>query len=184
MRYRIAVLTLGFAALTAACTTTSGTPATAPPVPETLATTTTQLATTTTTAAGAEAITTTTIDRLSEIQAIYEDLEHRRLQAIYDQDEAAFRGVYANEEYLLESLPLLEAIAFLTSPGLYPVQVIEILTDDGGCISAIVRTDLTAITEGGRLAEKQQTIQWQKNAWGISYTGEDWSCVGPHPLSG
>jgi hypothetical protein len=183
MRYRIAALTLGFVALTAACTTANGTPATAPSVPETLATTTAPPPTTIPVVVTTE-ITTTTVDRLSEIEAIYEDLEHRRLQAIYDQDEDAFRSVYANDQYLQESLPLLEAVAFLTSPGLYPVRVLEVLADEEGCISAIVRTDLTAITEGGRLAEKQQTIQWQEAAWGISYTGEDWSCVGPHPLSG
>jgi len=184
MRYRIAVLTLGFAALAAGCTTASGTPATAPSVPETAPTTTLTLPSTTATAPAIATTTSTTLDRLSEIQAIYEDLEHRRLQAIYDQDEDAFRAVYANEEYLQESLPLFEAVVFLTNPGRYPVQVLEILTDHEGCISAVVRTDLTGITEGGQLAEKQQSIQSQENAWGISYTGEDWSCVGPHPLSG
>ena len=185
MHYRIVALAFGLAALTAACTTASGAPATAPSEPDTVPTTTSTAPITTTTIAPATTTPATTLpDRLSEIQAIYEDLEHRRLQAIYDQDEEAFRSVYANEEYLQESLPLFDAIVFLTSPGLYPVQVIEILTDEDGCISAIVRTDLTAVTEGGQLAQKQQTIQWQETAWGISYTGEDWHCVGPHPLSG
>ncbi|MEN8239465.1 MAG: hypothetical protein ABFR53_09715, partial [Actinomycetota bacterium] len=133
MRNGIAALTLGFAALAASCTTVDGTPATAPSVPETLPTTTTTLPATTTTAP----ITTTTVDRISEIQAIFEDLEHRRLQAIYDQDEDAFRSVYANEEYLRESLPLFGLIEFLASPGLYPVRVLEVLTDEEDCISAI-----------------------------------------------
>jgi hypothetical protein len=180
MRYRIAFLALTFATFTAACTTTNGTPATAPSVPDTAPGTTT-LSTTTTTVA---LTTTTTVDRVAEIQAIYEDLEHRRLQALYDQDEAAFRSVYANEEYLQESLPLFGAIVFLANPGLYPVQLLEIVTDEEACISAIVETDLTGITEGGRLAEKHQAIEWHEDGWGISYTGEDWDCVGPHPLSG
>jgi hypothetical protein len=181
MHYQIAALVLAFSALAAGCTTASGTPATAPSVPKTVPTTATAATATTTTMVLA---TTTTVDRLAEIQAIYEDLEHRRLQAIFDQDEEAFRSVYANEEYLQESLPLFDAILFLASPGLYPVRILEILTDEEDCISAIVQTDLTAITEGGRLAEKQQTIQLRDAGWGISYTGEDWNCAGPHPLSG
>lgn len=39
------------------------------------------------------------MDRVAEIQAIFQELEVRRLQAIMDQDEEAFRAVFANEEY-------------------------------------------------------------------------------------
>jgi ABC-type transport system substrate-binding protein len=180
MHYRIAALVLALAALAAGCTTATGTPATAPPLPEPVPATPGTLPPTTTTTVA----TTTTVDRLAEIQAIYEDLEHRRLQAIFDQDEEAFRSVYANVEYLRESLQLFDTIVFLESPGLYPVQVLEIITDEANCVSAIVQTDLTAITEGGQLAVKQQAIQLKETGWGISYTGEDWNCVGPHPFSG
>ena len=181
MRHRIAALVLGFAALAAGCTTATGTPATAPTIPVTLAPTTTVPPPTTTTVTLA---TTTTVDRLTEIQAIFEDLEHRRLQAIYDQDEAVFRSLYANEEYLSASLLLFDAILFITEPGLYPVQVVEVVSDNESCVSVIVRTDLTGITEHGSLGEKQQTIELVGTGWGISYTGEDWDCAGPHPLSG
>ena len=74
-----------------ACTTVGSTPATAPPITEAANTTSTSTTTTTMTAP------TTTLDRLTEIQAIFQDLEVRRLQAIMDQDEEAFRSLFAND---------------------------------------------------------------------------------------
>ena len=183
MRYRIAALTLGFAALTAACTTAGGTPATAPPVPETLATTTTTPPPATTPVVVATEITTTTVDRLSEIQAIYEDLERRRLQAIYDQDEAAFRSLYANEEYLLLELEAFGVVK-VTDPSGLSMSVIEITRDNTSCIAAVVRIDATTAFVGGSSYETTIVLEGLDTGWGYSWVGEDWECDGSHPLSG
>ncbi|MEN8234948.1 MAG: hypothetical protein ABFR89_08530, partial [Actinomycetota bacterium] len=78
----------------------AGTPAT---VPETVATTTTAAVTTqppSTTATTTTQATTTTVDRVAEIEAIFQDLEERRLQALYDGDVEAFKSLFANEEYM------------------------------------------------------------------------------------
>jgi hypothetical protein len=182
MRYRIAALTLGFAALTAACTTASGTPATAPSVPETLATTTTQLPTTVFVVVTTE-ITTTTVDRLSEIQAIYEDLEHRRLQAIYDQDETAFRSLYANDEYLLLELEAFGVVKVIDPSGL-SLSVVEVARDDTGCIAAVVRIDATTAFDGGSSYETTIVLEVLDTGWGYSWVGGEWECDGLHPLSG
>jgi hypothetical protein len=183
MRYRIAALTLGFAALTAACTTASGTPATAPSVPETLATTTTQLPTTVFVVVTTE-ITTTTVDRLSEIQAIYEDLEHRRLQAIYDQDEDAFRTLYANDEYLERSMQVYDTIRVLHIPSHVKQNVMETLADTDTCIAALIGFDTREVFEGGGIGESIHVIEKKPDGhWGLSWVGTGWICDGPHPFS-
>ena len=92
----VAVLTV----VVAACSS-SGTPATTP-VPDTTTTTVSTIpptSSTTTTEA-----TTTTVDRLVEIEAIFQDLEERRLQALYDGDREAFRALFANDEYMERSM--------------------------------------------------------------------------------
>ncbi|MFV1970526.1 MAG: hypothetical protein ACC683_05920, partial [Acidimicrobiia bacterium] len=94
MQTRLAVVVVASILVLGACTTVGNSPATAPPATEPPVTTSTSTATTTTTLA-----TTTTLDRMAEIQAIFQDLEVRRLQAIMDQDEEAFRSVFANAEY-------------------------------------------------------------------------------------
>jgi hypothetical protein len=124
------------------------------------------------------------MDRLAEIQAIFEDLERRRLQAIYDQDEDAFRSVYANEEYLERSMVLMDIVEFLQPPTDYQILVLDILSDNDECITAIVETNLEGVIDQGSRATKQQSVEMVNNVWGISYVGEDWACVGPHPLSG
>jgi hypothetical protein len=182
MRYRIAALTLGFVALTAACTTANGTPATAPSVPETLATTAAPPPTTTPVVVTTE-ITTTTVDRLSEIQAIYEDLEHRRLQAIYDQDEDAFRGLYANEDYLLLELEAYSVVK-VTDPDGMSLSVITLAKDTPSCIAAVVRIDATTAFVGGAPYETTIVLEGLDSGWGYSWVGGEWECVGSHPLSG
>ena len=90
---RMAVLLL----VVAGCSTT-GIPATVPPslppTATTVATTTTTLSPTTTTTAA----TTTTVDRVAEIEAIFQDLEERRLQALYEGDKETFKSLFANKE--------------------------------------------------------------------------------------
>ncbi len=103
----VAVLTVA-----AAACTTEAIPATTPP--STSATTTTVTptvppATTTTTTVA----TTTTLDRLVEIEAIFQDLEERRLQALYEGDREAFQSLFANEEYMERSMGAFEVVEFV-----------------------------------------------------------------------
>ena len=184
MRYRIAALTLGFAAFTAACTPTSGTPATAPPVPGTLATTTTQLATTTSTATVAEAITTTTIDRLSEIQAIYEDLEHRRVNALWSTDRDSFVSLFVDNAYKEESLRALDVV----EPGDPPRLCIDssrVIKDEPGCLVFVEST--TIADSENPPTEHTVTLQPTQDGGGYAYVSDGpggWLCTEPHPLSG
>ncbi len=92
----VAVLTV----VVAACSS-GGTPATTPKSVTTTTTSTTVPASASTTTTEA---TTTTLDRLAEIQAIFQDLEERRLQALYDGDREAFRALFANDEYMERSM--------------------------------------------------------------------------------
>lgn len=180
MLTRVSLAMVAFGVVIAGCTTTSNAPATAPPTTE-ISSPTTALppapAMTTTT------VTTTTVDRVAEIAAIFEDIERRRLQAIFDQNEAAFRALYANTEFLRQSLQLFELVIFLASPANADVTVTHILADSVDCVTAVVVTDLTGITVGGGAAGKQQTLEYTSEGWGISYVGEDWACDGPHPFS-
>ncbi|MEN8239167.1 MAG: hypothetical protein ABFR53_08210, partial [Actinomycetota bacterium] len=147
--------------------------------PETLPTTTTTLPTTTTTAP----ITTTTVDRISEIQAIFEDLEHRRLQAIYDQDEDAFRNMYANDEYLQVELEAFDVVNVMDPNGL-SLSVVDVLKDNKSCIAAVVRIDASTAFEGGTSYVATIVLEEVETEWGYSWVGEEWGCDGPHPLSG
>ncbi|MDK1011588.1 MAG: hypothetical protein QGM48_11095, partial [Actinomycetota bacterium] len=104
MSSRLAVLVVASALGVGACTTTGSTPATTPPITAPPATTTTSTPVPSTTSV---VETTTTLDRVAEIQAIFQELEVRRLQAIMDQDEEAFCAVFANEEYEERSVVLL-----------------------------------------------------------------------------
>ena len=180
MRYRIAALMLGFAALAAGCTTASGTPATAPSVPETLAPTTTTSPPTTTVAPA----TTTTIDRLSEIQAIFEEIELRRLRAIYDQDEKAYRAVFANQGYMERSLEVLTLVEFIHAPERVKQEIVRTITDTDDCIAALIRFDNTGMLVGGGEGESIHVVELRPDgSWGLSYIGTGWTCDGPHPFS-
>jgi hypothetical protein len=74
--------------LLASCTTTESNPATTPTTGPTTTTT-------------APPTTTSAPDRLAEIQAIFQDLEERRLDALYRGDVEAFSALFANEAYLV-----------------------------------------------------------------------------------
>ena len=184
MHYRIAALTLGFAVLAAACTTANGTPATAPSVPETAPPTTTTLPTTLPTTTSTVPATTTTVDRLTEIQAIYQDLENRRVQALWSGDEKSFSSLFVDTPYKEESLRALD----LVEPGTPPVlviEVLEILTDGPDCL---VFVELSTVNESsGSPDQRTVTLQPLGEGWGYAYVSEDpggWQCTEPHPLSG
>ncbi|MGB9358543.1 MAG: hypothetical protein WCC01_08305 [Acidimicrobiia bacterium] len=170
----VAVLTVA-----AAACTTEAIPATTPP--STSATTTTVTptvppATTTTTTVA----TTTTLDRLVEIEAIFQDLEERRLQALYEGDREAFQSLFANEEYMERSMGAFEVVEFVREP-IVEIEVVSVLHDSGSCI-AVVRVFHRVDT--GQTAEQTiGVIEDNGEGWGMSYVGEGWACDGPHPFS-
>ncbi|MFO7700436.1 MAG: hypothetical protein R6W79_07520, partial [Acidimicrobiia bacterium] len=126
--------------------------------------------------------TTTTLDRVAEITAIFEDLERRRLDAIYSGDVEAFTSLFADTPYLERSL----AVFDIVEPGDPPsisVEVIEILRDDDECLA--IHYD--AVTSTGE-ALGAATVVLQPTASGYAYLFTNdgrggWVCDGPHPLS-
>jgi uncharacterized membrane protein YjjP (DUF1212 family) len=100
----VAVLTV----VVAACSS-GGTPATTPTSVTTTTTSTSVPPSSSTTTTEA---TTTTVDRVAEIEAIFQDLEERRLQALYDGDREAFQALFANDEYMERSLALFDLVDF------------------------------------------------------------------------
>jgi len=183
MKIRLAVVVLASIVELGACTTVGNSPATAPPItasPVTASTATASTTVTTTTAPG----TTTTVDRIAEIQAIFQDLERRRLQAIMDQDEEAFRAVFANAEYEERSMVLMDDVTVLNASAA-AVAITEIFIDSPGCIAVAAVVDAShSILNGGVGAESDHVVQMEAGSWGISWVGEGWRCDGPHPFSG
>jgi hypothetical protein len=166
----------------AGCTST-GTPAT---VPSSLpATTTTAVVTTTTLppSTTTTAATTTRVDRVADIEAIFQDLEERRLQALYEGDEEAFKSLFANNEYMQRSLALFDLVEFVadwTSPD---ISVLDVLADLPTCIAVVTEADHSVVSPAGGIARGIEVIELVEGIWGISYAGEGWACDGPHPFS-
>ncbi len=161
-----------------ACTTVGNSPATAPPITEAPTTTSTTVTTTTVLE------TTTTVDRIVEIQAIFQDLERRRLQAIMDQDEEAFRAVFANEEYEERSMVAMELVVVL-DPSAVIFELLELHADTGTCVAVSGIVDATGASDGGGRGEPADFIvELGEDGWGLSWVGEGWRCDGPHPFSG
>ena len=161
----------------------SGTPATVPP--STPATASTVAATTTappTTATTTQA-TTTTVDRVAEIEAIFQDLEERRLQALYEGDEETFKSLFANKEYMQRSLILFDLVEFVDRPQPGRVDVLQVLYDVNGCLAAKLETRYRGVLAEGATDTKVVVLESVEDGWGISYAGEGWACEGPHPLS-
>jgi hypothetical protein len=177
MSFRLTALMLVIAGCSA-----SGTPATVPPstpaTASTVAVTTTAPPTTTTTHA-----TTTTVDRLAEIEAVFQDLEERRLQALYEGDEETFKSLFANKEYMQRSLGAFDAVEFKAPPEDVNVQVLRVMSDEEACIAALVSTSATASLGVSAFSENVVVIERGSNGWGLSYAGEGWTCEGPHPFS-
>jgi hypothetical protein len=135
--------------------------------------------TTTTTAVA----TTTTLDRIAEIQAIFQDLERRRLQAIMNQDEEAFRAVFANAEYEERSMVLMDAVVVL-DPLAVGFRVTGVYADVPSCIAVGAVVDMSTATDGGGVGEDlDYVIENTGEGWGLSWTGSGWRCDGPHPFS-
>jgi hypothetical protein len=135
--------------------------------------------TTTTTAVA----TTTTLDRIAEIQAIFQDLERRRLQAIMDQDEEAFRAVFANAEYEERSMVEMDLVE-VVDPDAEGFRVTEIHADGSFCIAVGAVVDASKQTIGGGVTDDSDyVIEFVDGEWGFSWVGSGWRCDGPHPFS-
>jgi len=162
----------------AACSS-GGTPATTPPpVPSTTTSTPATLPPTTSTTT--TVATTTTMNRLAEIEAIFQDLEERRLQALYDGDREAFQALFANTEYMTRSMGAFDVVEFETEPVI-DVEVLAVLHESSSCI-AVTRV-LRRVDTGQTSEETVGVIEGDGDEWGFSYAGEGWACEGPHPFS-
>ena len=144
------------------------------------ATTPTSAPTTTTTTLA----TTTTVDRVAEIEAIYQDLEERRLDALYRGDEVAYRALFANEAYLEESMILFDLMEFEAPPEPGRVSVVQVLSEDETCIALEINSNFVGILKGAEeSASSTVVIERNQSGWGFSHVGEGWVCDGPHPFS-
>jgi hypothetical protein len=123
------------------------------------------------------------MDRVAEIAAIFEDIERRRLQAIFDQDEAAFRAVHANDEYEEESLVAMDLVV-VTDPNAVRVEILEVFVDTPTCIAVEATWDRSTAIEGGGIASVEQVLERRDDGWGYSWVGTGWRCDGSHPLAG
>ncbi len=149
----------------------SSTPATTPTSIPTTATTTTLA-------------TTTTVDRVAEIEAIYQDLEERRLDALYQGDEVAYRALFANDGYMEASMGAFDVIEFSGPPTDVSLWVEEVLQDSGVCLAARVGFGPVDSIVGSAETSRLLVLEpGDDGAWGFSYTGEGCVCDGPHPFS-
>ena len=185
MRYRTVIVLMVAAASVVGCTTTGSTPATAPDTTAPSATeppTTSSADESTSTVATTTVAPSTTVDRLTEIQAIFEDLERRRLEAIYTGDVEAFRSLFADTPYLEESLAVFDVI----EPGPVPdieLSVIEVLKDEPDCLALYYQSIHGDGSEGPR-----STVVFERSGdtYMYAFTNDGrggWLCDGPHPLS-
>jgi hypothetical protein len=176
MYTRLVVLLMASLLGLGACTSVGSTPATSPPntaVPTASTSTTTMLP-----------VITTTLDRVTEIQAIFQDLEVRRLQAIMDQDEEAFRSVFANNEYAERSVGGMALVTVL-DPSAAVFSVRQALVDDPNCIAVEGQKDVSLAVEGVTESDIADYVVEPRSdgAWGLSWVGSGWRCAGPHPFS-
>jgi hypothetical protein len=164
--------------LLAACTETESTPATTPTM--TAPTTTVPITTTT-----APPPATSAPDRLAEIQAIFHDLEERRLDALYRGDVDAFSALFANEAYLERSLEAMERVTFDRQPAAFEVTVDVVHIDSESCLSLEVTRDFKSFLGPDGQASNSVALETSELGWGYSYeTGSEswWDCAEPHPL--
>ena len=122
--------------------------------------------------------TTTTVDRITEIEAIYQDLEERRLDALYRGDREAFRAVHVDNGYLERSMELFDVVEF-DGPPKVDVEVIRVIHDGAECIAAetvVDRTDRQVTSD-----PTVEVLELRGGRWLISFVGTGWICNGPHP---
>ena len=109
---------------------------------------------------------------------IFEDLERRRLQALYDGDREAFTELFANEAYLEGSLGAFDEFEFEEFSEL-EVRVFRIVGEAEDCIAFE-----TTVTVNGQTSSLFIMVLERRSdgAWGLSFAGTGWICDGPHPL--
>jgi hypothetical protein len=159
--------------LMAACSIVAGCTGSSTP-----ATTPTSVATTSSTTTTAAEVT-TTLDRLSEIEAIYQDLEERLLLAVYHGDREAYQELFANEAFMKASMVVFDELTFDVEPQV-EVEVLQVVHDGPDCIAfdgVVHRADLGGSSEPGITV-----LERGGGAWLISYVGTGWICDGPHPF--
>lgn len=167
------------ALIVAACSS-GGTPATTPaPTTPTVASTTLDPPSST----SATETTSTTIERLAEIEAIFQNLEERRLQTLYDGDREAFQALFANDGFMERSMALFDLVEFVAPPAPGRVEVRSILHEGDQCLAAELVTAYAGILADGGTGSKRVVLERMGTAWAISFVGEGWICDGPHPLS-
>ena len=140
------------------------------------ATTPTSIPTTSTTTTLA---TTTTVDRVAEIEAIYQDLEERRLEALYRGDEEAFAATHVDNGYLAQSMDLFDVLEFDGPPELQ-VDILRLVHDGEQCIAfedIVHRADLDESSD-----PSVTVLELRNGLWLLSYSGSGWTCDGPHPF--
>lgn len=149
--------------LLAACTN-RGSPATTPP---TVATT---------------LATSTTLDRLAEVEAIVQDLEERRLDALYRRDLEALRELYASEGLYEQTVAIIDELA-LREGTRVDVQVTDLLVDKSNCLAAQLDFRYREVSGQTEVEPVLTVLQLtDSNAWGFAYYGEGWLCNGPNPM--
>jgi hypothetical protein len=164
-----------------ACTAGNSTPATAPETIAPAATTTAATTTTSTTLAPTTVppAPATTVDRKAEIEAIFQDLEQRRLTALYEGDREAFAALFANDGYLQRSLEAFDLAEFESSPVVH-VAVLDVVVDRQSCIA--VKRQLTRVDSKEIATPIVGVLEPTETGWGLSFVGEGWTCDGSHPL--
>jgi hypothetical protein len=181
MRYRTILVLMVAAACVGGCTGTGSAPATAPSSTAP-GTTTPMTSTPTTTITATTAAPTTTIDRITEITRIFEDLERRRLAAIYAGDRDAFRTLFADTPYLDRSLEVFDLVAPGTPPAI-TIEVIEVLRDDDRCLAVWAAAEV----DGQRVKPTTTVLAKTVGGWAFAFVTDErggWMCDGKHPLSG
>ena len=179
MQYRITLVLAAVIVVTAGCTSTGSAPATAPPTTERVPTTTT---TTPPRATSTTLAPTTTIDREAEIEAIFQDLEQRRLEAIRQQDVQVFSSLYANEAYLDQDMAAF--LALDVNDGFFvSIEDFELQYISPECAAFAAVVDNSGAFVGGGTNLTHVVLERSGDEWGYSWIGEGWQCEGPHPLS-
>ncbi|NOX24297.1 MAG: hypothetical protein GXP36_14560 [Actinobacteria bacterium] len=175
----VGLIVFAMAVVLTACSGNGTVPATAPPTSVTSSSgvpmTTSDLPTT-------SQATTTTVDRVAEIEAVLLDLEIRNLQAQVDRDEAAFRAIYANAGFEERSMQAYNEDLFRSMPSSVEVEVVDVLYDDGECVAVLHLTTVDGQRANNGLALITVLELMDGRGWGISFSGEGWACEGPHPF--
>lgn len=151
--------------------------------PTTSTTITSEPATTVDTIGEVITTTSTTLDRLAEVEAILQDLEERRLDALYRKDLEALREIHASDGlYRTVAEEVIPSITFLEAPTEVIVDVEEILVDRNDCLALDAIVDVTQSLGPAAASQKIIVLQPTKGGiWGYAYVGTGWLCEGPSP---